>query len=128
MSCWRIKCATVRPTGQSENSRQEKKGKSVISQYVFSGLLGGHQPFYIKGLAHTATVMIIYHTLHKMDSEVINVRWWIRTEVVLQEIANEDPIGLERQTPFQQNRVFLGVVGSQDGHLCWNCKKLQSQL
>lgn len=57
-----------------------------------------------------------------MDSEVINVHWRLRTEVVLQEIANEDPIGLERRTPFQQNRVFLGVVGSQDGHLCWNCK------
>lgn len=80
MSCWRIKCATVRPTGQSENSRQEKKGKNVIRKDVFSGSLGGHQPFYIQLLAHTTTVMIIYHTLNK--EEVINVgyvlRWYCR--------------------------------------------------
>lgn len=41
--------------------------------------------------------------------------------MVLQEIADEDPVCLERRAPFQENRVFLGVVGSQDGHLCWNC-------
>lgn len=41
--------------------------------------------------------------------------------MVLQEIADEDPVRLEWRAPFQENRVFLGVVGSQDGHLCRNC-------
>lgn len=49
------------------------KERTSISKDVFSGLLGGHQPFYIQGLAHTTAVIIIYHTLHKMDSEFINV-------------------------------------------------------
>lgn len=40
--------------------------------------------------------------------------------MVLQEIASEDSICLRRRTPFQQDRVFLGAVDIQDGHLCWN--------
>lgn len=44
----------------------------------------------------------------------------VHTEVVLQEITNEDAVCLQRWAPYQQNGVFLGVGGGQDGHLLRN--------
>ena len=44
----------------------------------------------------------------------------VRTEVALKVITGEDAVGLQRRAPHQQDGVFLGVGGGQDGHLCRN--------
>lgn len=45
-----------------------------------------------------------------------------RTELVLQQISNEDAVCLEGRAPYQRDGVCLGVGCSQDGHLLRNCE------